>query len=551
MRVLKRKTRRCVTVQQEKARQKGDSPMPLLRTRRRAVSVNSPETVAGSPDAVSVVPPPEAEGRLSIKQPFLSESARVHGAFEAPNTTVCALLGAIEMKSTPAHRVLFAAVALWLVSSFSAAAALYQDINSFPVPTAARALVYSPVANALILRNTASEIVAIDLATLTMTTRLANTQFTDMAISPSGRYIFAADYGGENIGYGTPLSTSYVHRLDLFDGTWDIRTAYIAFNIQAVSDTQVILKSIDQWVTFTNNGWGSGTALIPLNTPSGYWGPGYYPGVYFGDFRYDPRTARLIHGNSNLSSQEIQAFKIIDNEFVRQEGSGIYGSAQGYGGTLALATDGSSLYYGSLQVDALDVTHNLRVFPEDIYAATGDIAFGEGGYYDAHSGALLGALPFATTVYALNPSGDDFWAYDPSTSTVHHFARAGLSFYTLPPCRIFDTRQATGPSAAAPALAGGESRLLSISSRCGVPTSARSLVINVTVTAARAAGKASLLRGDLAFQSVGLDVDFRNGQTRANNGLLWLPPDGSATIRAVNSAVGQVDLIVDVSGFFQ
>jgi hypothetical protein len=53
------------------------------------------------------------------------------------------------------------------------------------------------------------------------------------------------------------------------------------------------------------------------------------------------------------------------------------------------------------------------------------------------------------------------------------------------------------------------------------------------------------------LQSVGLDVDFRNGQTRANNGLLWLPLDGSATIRAVNGAAGQIDLIVDVSGFFQ
>src|SRR5262249_3814830 len=104
-----------------------------------------------------------------------------------------------------------------------------------------------------------------------------------------------------------------------------------------------------------------------------------------------------------------------------QEGSGTYGSAQGYGQNVVLATDGSAFYYGALQVDALDVTHDLRAFPEKIYAANGSVAFGDGKYYDAHTGALLGMLPFSTTVSALNPSGDDFLAFDPASMTVHHF----------------------------------------------------------------------------------------------------------------------------------
>ena len=252
-----------------------------------------------------------------------------------------------------------------------AAALTYTEVDSFAAPTNATMMIYSPTMDALVLKNAASAIVAIDIESGEPTTRLANTRFTDMTLSPSGRYVFGADYGGENIGYGTPSSTSYVHRLDLTSMTWDLRTAYIAGNVQAVSDTQVILKSIDQWVTFTNNAWGGGTALVPLNTASGYWGPGYYASVYFGDFRYDIRTGRLLHGNAGLSSQEIQAFRIANNEFVKQEGSGIYGSAQGYGGTVVLATDGSAFYYGALQVDPLDVTHNLHVFPELIRAANG------------------------------------------------------------------------------------------------------------------------------------------------------------------------------------
>src|SRR6266550_7526971 len=313
-----------------------------------------------------------------------------------------------------------------------AAALTYSEVDSFAAPANATMMIYSPTMDALVLKNAGSAIVAIDIESGQPTTRLANSLFTDMSLSPSGRYVFAADYGGENIGYGAPLGTSYVHRLDLTAMTWDMRTAYIAGNVQAVSDAQVILKSLDQWVTFTNNAWGSGTALVPLNTPTSppNWGPGYYASAYSGDFRYDVRTGRLLHASSGLSPQEIEAFRIVNNEFVRQEGSGGYGSAQ-YGGTVVLATDGSAFYYGAFQLDPLDVTHNVRVFPERIYAANGSVALGAGKYYDAHTGALLGALPFSTTIYALNPSGDDFWAFDPASSTVHHFATSVSSNVAL------------------------------------------------------------------------------------------------------------------------
>ena len=91
------------------------------------------------------------------------------------------------------------------------------------------------------------------------------------------------------------------------------------------------------------------------------------------------------------------------------------------GPNVVLATDGSAFYYGALQVDPLNVTRNLRAFPESIYGANGNVALGNGKYYDARTGVLLGSLPFSTTVYAMNPAGDDFWAYDPATATVHHF----------------------------------------------------------------------------------------------------------------------------------
>lgn len=309
-----------------------------------------------------------------------------------------------------------------LVFANAANATLFNEIGSIASPTMARQLIYSDTYNTLIQKNTASAIFTMDLGTTTSALHLANWRFTDMSASPDGRYVFAADYGGENIGYGTPWNTSYVHRLDLSNNTWETKTAYIAGNIEAVSGDQFILKSNDQWVTYTNNSWGQGSEVTILNTSNGYWTPGYYSGTYSGDISYDPNTGRLLHGNSGLSSQEITAFKLVNNNFYQQESSGTYGTAQGFGGTVTLATDSSALYYGSLQVDPLDVSHNLRVFPEQIYAATGDFAFGNGNYYDAHTGQLLGNLGFSTTVYGLGASGKDFWAYDSSQNMLRHFS---------------------------------------------------------------------------------------------------------------------------------
>lgn len=327
------------------------------------------------------------------------------------------------------HTIRLVLVSLWtgLVAGPAIAGLHFYDVDHFSVPTDATMMLYSASAGALIVKSSTNAIAVVDIASRTSTLRLANSRFTDVALSPSGRYAFAADYGGENIGYGTPFAPSYVHRVDLDTNTWATQSAYIAGNIQAVSDTQVILKSLDQWVTFTNNAWGPGDALIPLNTAGCCWGPGYFALVYGGNFRYDVRTGRLIHGNYGLSSQEVQAFTLVNNDFVRQEGSGVYGTAQGYGGSIVLATDGSALYYGALQVDPSNVARNTLIFPEIIFGATGHVAVGSKDYYDAHSGALLGSLGFQTSVYAMNADGDDFWAYDPATSTVHHYVNNNVA----------------------------------------------------------------------------------------------------------------------------
>lgn len=297
----------------------------------------------------------------------------------------------------------------------------YANDQTIAAPTRAAQLIYAPNSNTLVERNSGSVVQSINIGTGQTTRVFANRLYTDISLSPSGNYVYASDYGGEVIGYGTPASPSYVTRLDLAAGTSSTAASPIAGNIEATSDNSFVLKTSDQWITMTYDNWTSGNTIQQVNPATNYAFSGYYAGVYYGNIVYDPTSGRIIHGSSGSSSSELQAFKFVGTDFVKQEGSGIYGSANAYGGTVVMSSDFSSVYYGALQVDALDVTHNQLVFPELIYAANGQYAFGNGDYYDAKTGILIGKLGFSTTVYAMNPNGNDFWAYDDGTSTFKHF----------------------------------------------------------------------------------------------------------------------------------
>lgn len=124
----------------------------------------------------------------------------------------------------------------------------------------------------------------------------------------------------------------------------------------------------------------------------------------------------------------------------------------------------------------------------------------------------------------------------------------GRDLFTVPPCRIVDTRQA----GQGPILTSGLKRILTIHGTCGIPATARAVAVNVTVIGSSAAGHLTLHPGDLAPETDGT-IFFASGQTRANNATLPLAFDGTGTL-AVTPFVegdGTVHLVMDVSGYFE
>jgi CSLREA domain-containing protein len=124
------------------------------------------------------------------------------------------------------------------------------------------------------------------------------------------------------------------------------------------------------------------------------------------------------------------------------------------------------------------------------------------------------------------------------------FAR---SLFTLPPCRVIDTRGATGPLGG-PALAARATRDFVLVGTCGIPASARAVSVNVTVAAPTAAGDLRLFTGGSPLP-LASTVNYRAAQTRANNAVVALGDSGDIDVRC-DQATGTVQFILDVNGYF-
>jgi len=122
-------------------------------------------------------------------------------------------------------------------------------------------------------------------------------------------------------------------------------------------------------------------------------------------------------------------------------------------------------------------------------------------------------------------------------------------YHTVTPCRVADTRGAAGPYGG-PSLAGGGSRTFVIAGQCGVPPTASSVSFNFTVTNATGDGDLRVIPADQSLPVVST-LNWRAGQTRANNATVGLGAAAGDILVRVDQAGGTVDLVIDVNGYFE
>ncbi len=122
------------------------------------------------------------------------------------------------------------------------------------------------------------------------------------------------------------------------------------------------------------------------------------------------------------------------------------------------------------------------------------------------------------------------------------------SFYTLTPCRLLDTRDPAGPWGG-PALSAGAVRTFVIAGRCSVPVTANAVSVNATVTQPTTLGHLVFFPGG-SPQPLVSTINYRAGQTRANNAIVRLGADGTISV-ACGQASGTTHFILDINGYFQ
>ncbi len=135
-----------------------------------------------------------------------------------------------------------------------------------------------------------------------------------------------------------------------------------------------------------------------------------------------------------------------------------------------------------------------------------------------------------------------------SDATVLFVGSGAVDFFTLPPCRILDTRNPAGPLGG-PALNAQFDRTFLVAGTCGIPVTAKAISVNLAAAQSTAAGNLRLRPGGMPVPLVS-SINYSAGQTRSNNAVLPLNAAGRLAVFC-GQASGTVHFILDVNGYFE
>ncbi len=134
------------------------------------------------------------------------------------------------------------------------------------------------------------------------------------------------------------------------------------------------------------------------------------------------------------------------------------------------------------------------------------------------------------------------------TGRIYLINPVASTFNTVTPCRVVDTRDAAGLYGG-PALAASGTRNFHLAGQCGVSASARAVSVNVTVTQPVAPGDLRIYPAGATLPPTTV-INFRPGQTRANNAVVALSATGDISV-LFEAAFGGVHFVLDVNGYFE
>ncbi len=229
--------------------------------------------------------------------------------------------------------------------------------------------------------------------------------------------------------------------------------------------------------------------------------------------------------------------------------------AEGHGGTKAATfTVALSTAVASPVTVGFATVNGTATAGSDYVAASGTLTFAAGETSKPLPVTVIGDttvepnetftvdLSGATGATVADPQGVGTIANDDEPSI------PGTDFYTVAPCRVLDSREASGPWGGTP-LAAGQERGVILGGACDIPATARAVSVNITAVAPTADGHLRVFPSGTPRPTASA-LNFRAGQTRANNAIVRLGSGAAATVFSGQPA-GSVHVVVDVNGWFE
>ncbi len=247
--------------------------------------------------------------------------------------------------------------------------------------------------------------------------------FTDIDFSPDGRYLFAADWGRDQVRINDVRGIHAVHRFSVADGQWEVARlpesdSLMAYKVEALSGLRFVLHG-ESAQTLNMMEWGQPPRLISASVS------------LRADYVYDARRERLWATSSGLSPRSVYELLVGERLVAQLAYISSVDVTPRNPEHVVLSTDGAHLYVTALQFNLSypiveqvrdgRYSRHARLFPEVVYAATQHFAFGENGYYSAVTGERLGSLPCASRVMAVSENGTSLWVHDAQTRQLRQF----------------------------------------------------------------------------------------------------------------------------------
>jgi len=177
------------------------------------------------------------------------------------------------------------------------------------------------------------------------------------------------------------------------------------------------------------------------------------------------------------------------------------------------------------------------------------------GYKRAANGTITGfEAPGAgtgagqgTVVGGFNAAEQIAGAYIDASNVYHGFVLTpALQFIPIAPCRVADTRNATGPFGG-PSIAGHSSRDFVIpSSACGIPSQAAAYSLNVTVVPHGALGYLTVWPSGQS-QPLVSTLNSLDGRIKANAAVVPAGSGGAISVFVTDTT----DVVLDINGYFE